>query len=328
VGFKFADPATIVKEVRTQNAANGGFRIPAGASDHKVEAAHTFSKDTLMLAMFPHMHLRGKSFRYTAHYPDGKTEILLDVPRYDFNWQNAYEFPQPKLMPAKTVLKCEASFDNSEGNLANPDPSAVVRWGDQTWEEMMIGYFDAALADQDLTKGVSGETNRTAQFLEAVKSGTADADAFFAREEIKRLAGEALKSSDGLMKFSIALRELLPQLDRVCHTTVKDGKLTVQSVAQEESLQRALGRHGVSIKAEGTGLAECAAAEKTTVYQHLGRRLRVDLRFMSRELGASAHVPVGGDLGPGSINFWSIEEEAFPAEAVPIIERAVKAMTE
>ncbi len=133
VGFKFADPKLVKKVVGTDKAANPRFRIPAGDSNYKVEADHRFDRDMLMLAMFPHMHLRGKAFRYTAIYPDGQSEILLDVPHYDFGWQNSYEFVEPKQMPTGTRLHCEAWYDNSEDNLANPDPTASVTWGDQTW---------------------------------------------------------------------------------------------------------------------------------------------------------------------------------------------------
>ena len=87
------------------------------------------------------MHLRGKSFRFEAIYPDGNREILLDVPKYDFNWQLRYELAKPKLMPRGTRLLCTAHFDNSERNLSNPNPHKKVRWGDQTFEEMMIGWF-------------------------------------------------------------------------------------------------------------------------------------------------------------------------------------------
>ena len=142
VGFKFADPKSVKQIVGTDKAADHGFVIPAGAADHAVDATYRFRHDSLLLSMFPHMHLRGKAFRYTAVYPDGGREILLDVPRYDFNWQNAYELAEPKRMPAGTRLLCEAVFDNSADNLANPDPTRPVRWGDQTWEEMMIGYFN------------------------------------------------------------------------------------------------------------------------------------------------------------------------------------------
>ena len=93
------------------------------------------------------MHMRGKSFRYVLIYPgsEKKWEVLLDVPRFDFNWQNAYVLAQPKLIPKGSVLHCTAYFDNSSENLANPDPEQTVRWGDQTWEEMMIGYVHTGI---------------------------------------------------------------------------------------------------------------------------------------------------------------------------------------
>ncbi len=93
------------------------------------------------------MHYRGKSFRFTARYPDGKKEILLDVPNYDFNWQNAYALAKSKLTPENTLLICEGVFDNSADNPANPDPTQEVRWGDQTWEEMMLGSFTTSLPE-------------------------------------------------------------------------------------------------------------------------------------------------------------------------------------
>ncbi len=80
------------------------------------------------------MHLRGKAFHYELEYPDGKKEVLLDVPHYDFNWQNSFIFKDMKALPKGTTLHCVAHFDNSEHNLANPDPDQTVRWGDQTWK--------------------------------------------------------------------------------------------------------------------------------------------------------------------------------------------------
>lgn len=150
IGLVFADPSTIHKKVGTDKAGNRSFTIPPGDSNYKVEATQTLSQDTLVLSLMPHMHVRGKAFRYTAFYPDGEKEVLLDVPHYDFNWQNSYEFIEPRRMAKGTRIFCEAWFDNSEENLANPDPTKAVRWGDQTWEEMMIGYFAATPADQDL----------------------------------------------------------------------------------------------------------------------------------------------------------------------------------
>jgi hypothetical protein len=100
------------------------------------------------------MHLRGKSFRFEAEYPDGTREVLLDVPNYDFNWQLSYELAQPKLLPKGTWLHCVAHFDNSPGNTANPDPQRTVGFGEQTWDEMMFGFYSAVDPHQDLT--VSG----------------------------------------------------------------------------------------------------------------------------------------------------------------------------
>ena len=150
VGFKFIDRAQVKQVVGTREIANTKFRIPPGADNHEVKAEFRIPENALILSLFPHMHLRGKSFRYTANYPDGKSEILLDVPQFDFNWQNGYEFSEPKSMPAGTVIQCVAHFDNSENNFANPNPQKTVRWGDQTWDEMMIGYFNMALADHEL----------------------------------------------------------------------------------------------------------------------------------------------------------------------------------
>jgi hypothetical protein len=95
-----------------------------------------------LLAYNPHMHLRGKSFFYEAVLPDGQRTPLLDVPRYDFNWQTLYRLAEPLELPEGTRLHCLASFDNSDANLNNPDPTDTVRWGQQTWDEMMIGYYD------------------------------------------------------------------------------------------------------------------------------------------------------------------------------------------
>jgi peroxiredoxin len=141
VGFQFADPEQVEYLAGGSTASAGDFLIPAGAGDHAVRSNYVFERDQLLLSMLPHMHLRGKSFRYTAHYPDGKKEILLDVPRYDFNWQLRYELKEPKLMKKGTEIRCVAHFDNSEENLTNPDPTIDVTWGDQTYEEMMIGFF-------------------------------------------------------------------------------------------------------------------------------------------------------------------------------------------
>ena len=117
------------------------FQIPPGADNNEVRGTTTLMQDTTLVAMMPHMHVRGKDMTYIAHYADGRSETLLSVPKYDFNWQITYDLAEPKVLPKGTKVEVIAHFDNSVKNLFNPDPTATVRWGDQTWEEMMIGFF-------------------------------------------------------------------------------------------------------------------------------------------------------------------------------------------
>jgi peroxiredoxin len=153
VGVRFADPKKVKQVVRGGLVGDTAFRIPPGEANYEVKAKHMFLKDTLLLNLTPHMHLRGKDFKYEAEYPDGTREVLLDVPHYDFNWQIRYSFKEPKLMPKGTRLHCVAHFDNSADNLANPDPTKEVTFGDQTWEEMMFGFYSSMDPKQDLTAG-------------------------------------------------------------------------------------------------------------------------------------------------------------------------------
>ena len=143
LGIVFADPEDVKLEVKTTSAVQPRLRIPPGEANYKVTALLPEKlPECRLITMAPHMHLRGKAFRYTAVFPDGKKEILLDVPAYDFNWQTGYRASEPVNIPAGSKIECEATFDNSAANLNNPDPTKTVRWGDQTDDEMMIGYFD------------------------------------------------------------------------------------------------------------------------------------------------------------------------------------------
>jgi peroxiredoxin len=141
VGLIFADKPPPF-EARTIPVANPLFRIPPGADNHKVEAWFALKQDSRAIHYMPHMHLRGKDFLFEAVYPDGKTETLLWVPKYHFGWQSVYRLADPKPLPKGTRIHCVAHFDNSAKNLNNPDPTSSVFWGDQTWEEMMIGWID------------------------------------------------------------------------------------------------------------------------------------------------------------------------------------------
>jgi hypothetical protein len=118
------------------------FLIPPGARNYHVTATTTFDRDSVLLSLSPHMHLRGKSFEYRLVRPDGTKQILLSVPKYDFNWQTNYVLAQPIHVPARSKIECTAVYDNSSANLNNPNSWAFVHWGDQSWDEMMLGYFD------------------------------------------------------------------------------------------------------------------------------------------------------------------------------------------
>jgi peroxiredoxin/mono/diheme cytochrome c family protein len=160
LAVQFLAPDAVRKEVATKLLMDVDFVIPPHAPAHRVERTWTAERDCLLLSLLPHMHLRGKSFRYTVEYPDGTSEILLDVPAYDFNWQHRYELAEPKRLPAGTVLRCTAVFDNSLANPFNPDPTAAVRAGLQSTDEMFNGYFDIVLADQDIPAERAAEAQR------------------------------------------------------------------------------------------------------------------------------------------------------------------------
>lgn len=141
VGLKFAKAAPKYRSL-TGRAINVAFKIPPQAEAHEVKASQVLKQDIRMTSLMPHMHVRGKDFEYSVVYPDGRQEVLLKVPRYDFGWQLSYQFATPLELPKGSRIECVAHFDNSANNKFNPDPTKEVRWGDQTWEEMMIGWFN------------------------------------------------------------------------------------------------------------------------------------------------------------------------------------------
>ena len=125
----------------TGRALNFFFKIPPNDPDYEVKSSWTARQDVELVGLMPHMHLRGKDFQYTIAFPDGRRQVILSVPKYSFAWQLAYELKEPLSLPKGTRIDCVAHFDNSPNNKFNPDPNKEVHWGDQTWEEMMIGWF-------------------------------------------------------------------------------------------------------------------------------------------------------------------------------------------
>ena len=141
VGVIFAKEAP-ERVAETNILANLGLRVAPRLAGQKGEFVYTFKDDALILSFMPHMHLRGVAARYEATYPGGKREVLLSVPDYDFGWQSVYRLAEPKPMPKGTRLTWVGRWDNSADNPRNPDPSKEVRWGLQTWDEMMNGWME------------------------------------------------------------------------------------------------------------------------------------------------------------------------------------------
>ncbi len=156
LGLVFATEAP-KKRVLTVAAQTWRFAIPAQDPNYQVDSKVTLKEDTTLVSFIPHMHFRGKDFEYRAIYPDGRKETLLSVPHYDFNWQLTYDLAEPKFLPKGTRIECTAHYDNSPNNRFNPDPTKTVYPGEQTWEEMMIGFFDVAVPPQmsavDIVRG-------------------------------------------------------------------------------------------------------------------------------------------------------------------------------
>jgi hypothetical protein len=144
IGLVFAKQ-TPTRRVLTLQLTNSSFLIPPGVDDYRVEVHGTLPNDALLLSFFPHMHLRGKRFEYNIVDSAGRTDPLLRV-NYDFYWQLSYRLATPRFLKAGTELQAVGWYDNSRKNPHNPDPDVAVRWGDQTYDEMMVGFFDVAVA--------------------------------------------------------------------------------------------------------------------------------------------------------------------------------------
>ena len=144
------------ERVVTISPTNSRFVIPAGHPNYRVPLEYKFANEGTMLSFFPHMHLRGKAFEYKFKPAGGEEQILLRVPNYNFNWQLTYRLENPIRVKPGDIMEIAGYFDNSPNNKFNPDPKSEVRHGDQSWEEMMFGFFNVAfnptLRPRDLTQ--------------------------------------------------------------------------------------------------------------------------------------------------------------------------------
>lgn len=318
LGVSFADPAKIKKEVLVQSAANYSFRIPPGNAHYEVAGEYTFGRKSLLLSLMPHAHLRGKDFQFEAVYPDGQRELLLDVPQYDFGWQTSYQLAEPKLMPAGTKLAATAHFDNSPENLNNPDPTAEVTFGEQTFEEMMIGFFEMSLADQDLTRSATEAGSRLAEFTAIYKAN----NGALTQDALLGVSGALNPKTDAYFHFlSGELAELMPQLDRVCITYVEEGKLCLWRLHEQNNFKGPLRSMTTRLSAKGQALAEFAQRSEIQVVNDVKAAGGSVMRQMaSHEVKCSLHLPILANGRQGTLNLWSTDPQAFPPEVVQWIE--------
>ena len=142
IGIYFYKDDEIPKERMSGGIGNSfAIKIPAEAKDHEMKLVTVVPEDAELYSLMPHMHFRGKRMKFNAQYPDGSEELILSVPAYSFNWQLAHELEKPLRVPAGTKIIASGAFDNSSQNTFNPDPSAEVNWGEQSWKEMFMGFY-------------------------------------------------------------------------------------------------------------------------------------------------------------------------------------------
>ncbi|MEO8026182.1 MAG: cytochrome c [Bryobacteraceae bacterium] len=150
LGLVFAK-APVTEQVIASAVSSYWLEIPPQDPNYRTDAALVMRETVKLVGMRAHMHLRGKSFEFRAVYPSGEKEVLLSIPKYDFNWQPYYYLATPKILPRGTRIECTGVFDNSKNNPFNPDPKMTVGWGPQSWDEMMIGWLDLAVDPQSTT---------------------------------------------------------------------------------------------------------------------------------------------------------------------------------
>lgn len=212
IGFVFGSEAPR-HMVRTAAVADRRLRIPPGASNHEESAEIRLPADVKLLAFLPHLHVRGKAFRYELQRPEAEgadaRQVVLDIPRYDFNWQLRYLLREPLAAPRGSVLRATAWYDNSANNPANPDPTKTVRWGPQTHDEMMLGYLEYYLVEEDpsrtdeLDEQEAPAGRRTPSFEQLLQQFDTNGDGRIEREEapaaLRRPFDRLDRNKDGVL---------------------------------------------------------------------------------------------------------------------------------
>jgi peroxiredoxin len=221
IGFVFADLKQIDKEVITTEIGNKEFEIAPGADNCVVTAtSRPTTKELTLLSVSPHMHLRGKAFRYELVLPTGEREVLLDVPAYDFNWQTRYRLAEPRRVPVGSLIHCRAVYDNSASHLANPDPTKTVKWGDQSWDEMMLGFFDVILPRDDNRKTTKKPVRTGLDVVglfdaaDADHNGGLDSSEAASNDLLKEHFSKIDRNGDGLLQLGEIMAAMQAQAKR------------------------------------------------------------------------------------------------------------------
>jgi len=214
LGMTFADEKDITHEVYTLVGIDQEFEIPPNATDHKVSARVYLPSGGELLSINPHMHLRGKTFRCFAEQ-DGERNLLLDVPKYDFNWQHTYRLKQPIPVSQLEKLEFDVTFDNSEANPVNPNPSEYVSWGDQTWEEMAVAFFEVKEAREQPEPGDKPRAKTKTKVAKKAPEVSAEKRKRM-QQEADRILSKLDKDKDGLVtvrEAPYAFRRIFWQID-------------------------------------------------------------------------------------------------------------------
>ena len=239
IGLNFIDEAAVTHEVFTLAGIDQEFEIPPNVAEHTVVASVPWlPKDGMLLAAMPHMHLRGKSFQVRT-LKDGNESIVLNVPHYDFNWQHTYEWTEPLPLADVERLSFTATFDNSSGNPFNPNPNDYVMWGDQTWEEMAVAFFEAA---RPRTPKSSDGTSRVAKTSKSTTSSAAATQNEAADVKANAFADDFLARFDS-NKDALVVRAEVPRIIRdYSFRTIdldNDGKVTRDELLNSSRSRRA-----------------------------------------------------------------------------------------
>ncbi len=245
IGMNFVNPDQVDHQIFTTIAIDQDFEIPPNVKDHIVKAdMWDVDQNAKLLAISPHMHLRGKSFEVVGKKSGGDEQVILSVPNYDFNWQHTYELSQPLATSQFDRISISAGFDNSKDNPFNPNADEYVMWGDQTWEEMALGYFDVAIPRKKSGETQTARTNRPRMNVSSAKRSMADNDDPAANQQfVDSYVKDMLAKYDSNKDGEISRKEVFGVFRDYGYWVLDSNR--DEKITKEELEQAARGRSGI-----------------------------------------------------------------------------------